>query len=71
MLEQRLLCLFLVFFGNFLNAPIVSIYNRYERLIKQLNRKDTSWDGTFLGQQLPESDYWFNPDYALKNLLRL
>lgn len=47
-----------------LNEPIVSIYNRYGKLIKQLNGNDTSWDGTFSGQQMPESDYWFKLSYV-------
>lgn len=49
---------------EYLNEPIVSIYDRYGKLIKQLNSSDSSWDGTFSGQQLPESDYWFKLSYV-------
>jgi gliding motility-associated-like protein len=45
--------------NNFLDISIVSIFDRYGKLIKQLNAKNGSWDGTFNGQQLAKSDYWF------------
>ncbi|MGA1226885.1 MAG: T9SS type B sorting domain-containing protein, partial [Tamlana sp.] len=45
--------------NDFTNASKVSVYNRYGKLIKQLNAKNGYWDGTFNGQTLPESDYWF------------
>jgi gliding motility-associated-like protein len=54
-----------------LNNPIVSIYNRYGRLIKQLSNNDLSWDGTFAGQQMPESDYWFKLSYVDDNGARV
>ncbi|PWH81480.1 hypothetical protein DIS18_14455 [Algibacter marinivivus] len=44
---------------DFTNASKISVYNRYGKLIKQLNAKSGTWDGTFNGQQLPDSDYWF------------
>ncbi|NNC50106.1 MAG: T9SS type B sorting domain-containing protein [Flaviramulus sp.] len=44
---------------EFSNASRVSVYNRYGKLMKQLNAKNGFWDGTFKGQQLPDSDYWF------------
>jgi gliding motility-associated-like protein len=36
----------------------VKIYDRYGKLIKSLNAT-SSWDGTFNGQNMPTSDYWF------------
>jgi gliding motility-associated-like protein len=41
------------------------IFDRYGKLIKQLSVMDTSqgWDGTFNGQLLPSTDYWFSLDY--------
>ncbi len=56
---------------EYLNEPVVSIYNRYGKLIKQLNTNNTSWDGTFSGQQMPESDYWFKLTYLDDNGTRL
>lgn len=37
----------------------VSIFNRYGKLIKQLNAIDNNWDGTLNNQLLPSDDYWF------------
>ncbi len=36
----------------------IKIFDRYGKLIKELVSNGT-WDGTFLGQELPASDYWF------------
>ncbi|GMN10811.1 hypothetical protein MTsPCn9_30240 [Croceitalea sp. MTPC9] len=47
-----------------LNEPVVSIFNRYGKLIKQLDQNNLSWDGTFSGKQMPESDYWFRLSYV-------
>ncbi|MFI1770414.1 T9SS type B sorting domain-containing protein [Thalassobellus citreus] len=44
---------------DYTNASKVKIYNRYGKLIKQLTSKNGAWDGTFNGQLLPDSDYWF------------
>lgn len=44
---------------DFANSSLVSVFDRYGKLIKQLNAKSGSWDGTFNGQQLATSDYWF------------
>ena len=37
----------------------VSVYDRYGKLLTILNVKNTSWDGTFKGQNLPADDYWY------------
>ena len=41
------------------NEPIVYIYDRFGKLLKQLKGVNDSWDGTFNGAPLPSSDYWF------------
>ncbi|MNL85277.1 hypothetical protein D3C87_2135410 [compost metagenome] len=41
---------------------VVTIFDRYGKLIAQLSRFKMSWDGTFNQIPLPTSDYW----YALK-----
>ena len=46
-----------------LNNPEVTIYDRQGKLVKQINLNNQSWDGTLLGQELPESDYWFRLTY--------
>ncbi|SHF81107.1 Ig-like domain-containing protein [Flavobacterium defluvii] len=40
----------------------VTIFDRYGKLVAQLNASKMSWDGTFEKTPLPASDYW----YALK-----
>ena len=45
------------------NAKIY-IYDRYGKLLKQLNPTGTGWDGTFNGEALPSSDYWFTVNYT-------
>ncbi len=42
--------------------PIVYIFDRYGKLIKQLD-PTAGWDGTFNGRDMPSSDYWFKLDY--------
>ncbi|PIB38079.1 hypothetical protein BFP75_18240 [Maribacter sp. 4G9] len=37
----------------------LSIYNRYGKLLKYGKGENASWDGTFLGAPMPESDYWY------------
>ena len=40
------------------NSSIL-IYNRFGKLLKQLNPIGTGWDGKFNGKKLPVDDYWF------------
>lgn len=40
------------------NASI-RIFNRFGKLLAQYNASDTGWDGTYLGNPLPASDYWY------------
>ncbi|MEC3965199.1 T9SS type B sorting domain-containing protein [Flagellimonas halotolerans] len=47
-----------------LNSPIVTIYDRYGKLIKQMTEFDTGWDGSFQGKPLPSTDYWFKLSYV-------
>lgn len=43
--------------------PSVYIFDRYGKLLKQLDETSTGWDGTFNGREMPSSDYWFRLDY--------
>lgn len=36
------------------------IFDRYGKLLKQMNQNSSGWNGIFNGQQLPSDDYWFN-----------
>lgn len=44
-----------------LNYPLseVTIFDRYGKLITQLNNFNSSWNGTLNGYTLPASDYWY------------
>ncbi|MFH6768308.1 T9SS type B sorting domain-containing protein [Gaetbulibacter aquiaggeris] len=37
----------------------IFIFDRYGKLLKQLNPLSNGWDGTFNGHLLPNDDYWF------------
>lgn len=37
----------------------ILIFNRFGKLIKQLNPLGEGWDGRFNGKKLPADDYWF------------
>jgi gliding motility-associated-like protein len=41
----------------------IYIYDRYGKLLKQISTSGAGWDGTFNGQIMPSSDYWFTIDY--------
>ncbi len=45
-----------------LKNPTVKIFDRYGKLIAQLNT-NSGWDGNFKGQPMPSSDYWFRLEY--------
>lgn len=40
-------------------ASKIYIFDRYGKLLKQINSSDQGWNGTFNGILLPSSDYWF------------
>lgn len=41
----------------------VYIFNRYGKLLKQLNPIGPGWNGTFNGRLMPVDDYWFTVEY--------
>ncbi len=47
-----------------LSDPVVFIFDRYGKLLKQLDASTIGWDGTFNGRPLPSSDYWFRLEYS-------
>lgn len=38
----------------------IQIFDRYGKLIKQISPTGTGWDGTFNGNSMPASDYWYS-----------
>jgi gliding motility-associated-like protein len=51
------------------NAKIY-IFDRYGKLIKQISSRGQGWDGTYNGQLLPSTDYWFSVDYLEQNVAK-
>lgn len=45
--------------NQFETSTSVKIFNRYGKLLRELDVFGTGWDGTFNGNQLPTDDYWF------------
>jgi gliding motility-associated-like protein len=41
----------------------INIFDRFGKLIKQISPAGNGWDGTFNGQPLPSTDYWFTLSY--------
>jgi gliding motility-associated-like protein len=37
----------------------IEIFDRYGKIIKVLSKNSLGWDGTYDGQKLPATDYWF------------
>ncbi len=46
-----------------LDYAIVSVFDRYGKLLKQFDLNGAGWDGTFNGDFLPTNDYWFVVNY--------
>lgn len=47
----------------------IYIYDRYGKLIKKLiSLNNESWDGTYNGNLLPSTDYWFRIEYIENNI---
>ena len=38
----------------------INIFNRYGKIIAQLEIDEQGWDGTYNGKTLPSDDYWYN-----------
>jgi gliding motility-associated-like protein len=38
----------------------VRIYDRYGKLMKEISPMGDGWDGTYIGQQMPATDYWYS-----------
>ena len=47
-----------------LENPLVSIYDRFGKLLVQLTENSQGWDGTLDGTILPATDYWFKLNYT-------
>jgi len=41
----------------------IYIFDRYGKLLKQISSTSPGWDGTYNGQPMPSTDYWFTVFY--------
>lgn len=48
----------------------VQIFDRFGKLIHILNPNSNGWDGTYNGNPLPSSDYWFKASFKDGNVYR-
>ena len=46
--------------NQFQSKTIVRIYDRYGKMLYQMSNPNDSWDGTYNGNLMPASDYWFS-----------
>jgi gliding motility-associated-like protein len=46
---------------------VIYIYDRYGKLLKQISPYGEGWDGTYNGNPLPSTDYWFKVEYLENN----
>lgn len=42
----------------------IFIFDRYGKLLKQINPYANGWDGTYNEQEMPSTDYWFKIEYT-------
>jgi gliding motility-associated-like protein len=55
---------------NFADATKIYIFDRYGKLLKQISSQSDGWDGTFNGQLMPSTDYWFKVEYPEAGVMK-
>jgi gliding motility-associated-like protein len=48
---------------NTISMAKIYIFDRFGKLIKEMGTSGVGWDGTYNGQLLPATDYWFTINY--------
>jgi gliding motility-associated-like protein len=46
---------------------VISIFDRYGKLLKQIYPSGIGWDGKYNGKDMPSTDYWFSVDYTTQS----
>jgi gliding motility-associated-like protein len=46
--------------GSFLNIKKLHVFDRFGKLLYNLQPNDLGWDGNYKGEKVPASDYWFH-----------
>ncbi|WP_298364337.1 T9SS type B sorting domain-containing protein [uncultured Lutibacter sp.] len=52
--------------SSFYPSSLLNIFDRFGKLIAQINPNNQGWDGLYNGQKLPSSDYWFTVELTDK-----
>ncbi|MCW2118335.1 T9SS type B sorting domain-containing protein [Flavobacterium sp. 7A] len=66
-------------YNDFWNIPelasqpnaVISIFDRYGKLITQLNPSSNGWDGRYHNTELPSDDYWFVVNYNFEKTSKI
>ena len=56
--------------SNALDASIIRIFDRYGKLIAEIDPNGEGWNGTLNGKPLPSTDYWFTIEYTNDNITK-
>lgn len=56
--------------SNALDAAIIRIFDRYGKLIAEINPNGEGWNGTLNGKPLPSTDYWFTIEYTNNSITK-
>lgn len=48
---------------GYLSNSLVSVFDRYGKLLKQFYPSGPGWNGTYNGQLMPADDYWFSVQF--------
>ncbi len=52
---------------RFASKAVITIMDRYGKLITKITPNGAGWDGMYIGQPLPSTDYWFIISYEFNN----
>jgi gliding motility-associated-like protein len=52
------------------NNSRIYIFDRYGKLLKDISPNDNGWDGTYTGQPMPATDYWFSVEYEEQGIIK-
>jgi gliding motility-associated-like protein len=55
---------------NFADATTIYIFDRHGKLLKQISSDGDGWDGTYNGQLMPSTDYWFKVEYPEAGVMK-
>ncbi len=48
-------------------SALITIYDRYGKVLKQIRPSGYGWDGLYNGYMMPSDDYWFSVTYKDEN----